>query len=144
MRSFFVFAALLLAACGTSKAPDIAVENGWARATVAGQDGAAAYLTIINRGGGDDRLIEVSVPRAGMAMLHSSAMDGGVMRMRNLSDGLAIPAGAKVELAPNGTHVMLSGLAAPLRPGEQLSATLRFAKSGTKDLTIKVEQASAR
>ena len=144
MRPFFAFAALLLAACGAPRTPDIAVENGWARATVAGQDSAAAYLTIINRGGGDDRLVEVSVPRAGMAMLHSSAMDGGVMRMRTLSDGLAIPAGATVKLAPNGTHIMLSELANPLRPGEQFPAVLRFAKAGTKEVTIKVEQASTR
>lgn len=144
MRPFIAFAALFLAACNSPETPDITVENGWARATIAGQDSGAAYLTIVNRGGGDDRLVEVSVPRAGMAMLHSSAMDGGVMRMRHLSDGLAIPAGASVELAPNGTHIMLSGLSKPLRPGEELPATLRFAKAGTKEVTIKVEQASAR
>ena len=143
MRQFFASVALLLAACAPSKAPDIAVEHGWARATVAGQYSAAAYLTIVNRGG-DDRLVEVSVPRAGHAMLHSSSMDGGVMRMRDLSDGLAIPAGTTVELAPNGTHVMLSGLAAPLLAGEEFPATLRFARAGTKDLAIKVVEASAR
>jgi len=144
MRPFFALAALALAACTPSKAPEITVENGWARATAAGQGSAAAYFTVVNRGGGDDRLVEVFVPRARMATLHSSSMDGGVMRMRDLSDGLAIPAGATVELAPNGTHVMLSGLATPLRPGEQFPATLRFARAGTKDLTIKVEQASAQ
>ena len=63
------------------------------------------------------------------------------MRMRDLADGLAIPAGATVELAPNGTHVMLSGLAAPIASGRAIPATLRFAKAGTKEVTIKVEQA---
>ena len=144
MRLFFVTAALLLAACGSGKTPEISVENGWARATVAGQNTAAAYLSIINRGSAEDRLIEVSVPRAKQARIHASSMDGGVMRMRDLADGLVIPAGATVELAPNRTHVMLSELAAPLRPGEEFPATLRFAKAGTKQLTIKVEQASAR
>ena len=126
------------------QAPDITAKNGWARATVAGQDGAAAYFTIVNRGGGDDRLVEVSVPRAGMAMLHNSSMDGGVMRMRDLSDGLVIPAGATLRLAPNGTHVMLSGLSRPLVTGDEFPATLRFDKAGSKILMIKVVEPSAR
>lgn len=144
MRPVFASAALLLAACDARGTPDIVVEKGWARATVAGQDSAAAYLIIVNRGDGDDRLLEVSVPRAGMAMLHGSSMDGGVMRMRDLSDGLAIPSGTTVALAPNSTHIMLSGLAIPLRPGEQIPAKLRFAKAGTKDVMIKVKKASAQ
>jgi len=143
MKLIFPFAALLLAAC-EAKAPDIEVENGWARATLAGQSSAAAYLTIVNRGRGDDRLVEVSVPRAKHAMLHNSSMTNGVMRMRDANDGVAIPAGASVALAPNGRHIMLKGLASPLRPGEQFPATLRFAKAGTKDVTIKVEDASER
>jgi periplasmic copper chaperone A len=140
MRLLFAFAALLLAACQPGE-PAIAVEGGWARATVAGQSGGAAYLTIVNRGS-DDRLVEVSVPRAGQAMLHGSSMEGGVMRMRHLSDGLPIPAGSTVELAPNGTHIMLMGLATPLRPGEQFPVTLRFARAGASETTIKVEDAS--
>ena len=144
MRLYFASAALLLAACSARETPDIIVENGWARATVAGQDSAAAYLTIVNRGGADDRLVSVSVPRANMAMLHGTSMDGGVMRMRAMSDGLTVPARATVELAPNGTHIMLNGLTAPLRAGERLPAKLNFAEAGTKDVTIKVEEASAR
>jgi copper(I)-binding protein len=142
MRLVFISAALLLAACGPADQPRIAVEDGWARATLAGQDSGAIYLNIFNRGGGDDRLVEVSVPRARQATLHSSTMDGGVMRMRDLANGLAIPAGATVALAPNKTHIMLRGVAVPLRPGEQFPATLRFAKAGTKDVTIRVEEAS--
>ena len=144
MKPFFAFAALLLAGCGRPEPSAITVEDGWARATVAGQNSAAAYLTIINRGGGDDRLIEVAVPRAGQAMLHSSTMDSGVMRMRHLADGLAIPANATVELAPNGTHIMLTGLTAPLRPNELLPATLDFSRAGPKQVTILVKQADAQ
>lgn len=142
MRPFLASAALLLAACEAGR-PDISIKDGWARATVAGQDGAA-YVTIVNRGRGADRLIEVTVPRASHAMLHGSSMDNGVMRMRHLADGMDIPAGATVELAPHGTHIMLGGLATPLRPGEKFPATLRFAKAGAKQVTIHVEQASAR
>jgi copper(I)-binding protein len=143
MRLLFACAALFLAACQPGE-PAIAVEDGWARATAPGQYGAAVYLTVVNRGGGADRLIEVSVSRAGHAMLHGSSMEGGVMRMRHLPDGLAIPPSSTVELAPNGPHIMLAGLGAPLRPGERFPVTLRFAKAGTKDAIVTVEDPSAR
>ena len=142
MRTFFAVAALVLAACGPADLPIIAVENGWARATGAGQDSGAIYLNIVNRGGGEDRLVEVAVPRARQATLHSSTMDGGVMRMRDLADGLAIPADTTIALAPGKTHIMLRGLTVPLRPGEQIPTTLQFAKAGTKDVMIRVEEAS--
>lgn len=141
MKLLFASAALLVAACGAPKAPDIAVSDGWARATAPGQDGGALYLTIVNRGG-EDRLVEVTLPRARQAMVHDSSIEGGVMRMRALPDGLAIPAATTVKLAPNGTHIMLTGLDAPLRPGERMAVTLRFAKSGSKEATIDVEDAA--
>ena len=143
MRLLFASAALLLAACQAGESA-LAVEDGWARATAPGQDGAAVYLTIVNRGASADRLIEVSVPRAGHAMLHGSSMEGGVMRMRHLADGLAVPPSSTVELAPNGSHIMLAGLGAPLRPGERFPVTLRFAKAGTKEAIVTVEDPSAR
>ncbi len=43
--------------------------------------------------------------------------------------GLAIPAGATVELKPGGSHVMVTGLGGPLRSGDTLKLTLRFEKS---------------
>jgi copper(I)-binding protein len=41
-------------------------------------------------------------------------------------------------------HIMLTGLTAPLQAGEQLPATLRFAKTGAKAVTIMVRDASAQ
>ncbi|MEG8019573.1 copper chaperone PCu(A)C [Sphingomonas sp. LR55] len=58
------------------------------------------------------------------------SMDGGVMRMRQLVDGLAVPAGGTATLAPSGNHIMLIGLKSPLKAGERVPATLRFARGG--------------
>src|SRR5687768_8454901 len=109
MRTLTVaLAALLLQSCGAAdgRAPDISVGNGWTRETAPGQ-AAAVYVTIVNRGDGGDRLIEVEAP-AGAATLHSSSSRDGVARMRAVAGGLPVPARSSVELKPGGTHVMLA------------------------------------
>jgi copper(I)-binding protein len=54
----------------------------------------------------------------------------GVMTMRGLADGLTIPPGATVRLAPSGYHLMLTELKQPLKQGETVTMTLKFAKAG--------------
>lgn len=137
-----LLAALLLAACSKGGPADIEASNAWARETVAGQGATAAYLTIANKGAGDDRLVGVSAAAPAMAMLHASESSGGVSRMREMGSGLAIPAGATIELKPGGTHVMVTGLPAPLRPGESLKLTLRFEKSGDKPVDARIVSAA--
>jgi len=142
MKSLVMFAALALAGCHRS-APDILVSDGWARATAAGSP-AALYLTIHNRGTGTDSMVEVVVPRARFAGLHATTFEGGVMRMRALPDRVDVRAGETVAFAPGRTHIMLTGVAAPLVAGERIKARLRFARSGDKELLVRVEAPGAR
>jgi periplasmic copper chaperone A len=62
----------------------------------------------------------------------------GVMQMRELPDGVVIPAGGSVELAPSGTHLMLIQVDHALRAGETVPVVLRFAKAGTLKLNLPV------
>jgi periplasmic copper chaperone A len=118
----------LLASCnGASEQPELAIEDAWAIATAQGQTSSAAYFTILNRGG-EDRLLSVSSP-VGEASIHTTSIDDGVMRMRPL-DSLDIPANANVELAPHGTHIMLTGLAEPIEAGANVPLTFGFERSG--------------
>lgn len=133
-------AMIALASCSANdpEPAKIEVSNAWARATVPGQSSAAAYLTIANTGDGDDRLLSVSTPIASDASLHSSSSEGGVMRMRALSDGIAIPAGATVKLQPSGNHAMLTGLSAPLAKSSSFPLTLRFERTGERQVSVQV------
>jgi copper(I)-binding protein len=135
-----IVAAIALASCsgGASAPADVRVTDAWARATVAGQPSAAVYLTIANRGHGDDRLLAVSTPIAKEATLHSSSSEGGIMRMRMLPDGIAIPAGATVTLEPSGNHAMLTGLSKPLAKGSHFSLDLKFERSGDRQVDVRV------
>jgi periplasmic copper chaperone A len=137
-----LLAALLLASCGRSGPPDIRISDAWARETVAGQTATAAYMTIANSGAGEDRLIGVAAPAPAMAMLHSSESSGGVARMREMEAGVAIPAGGRIELKPGGSHVMVTGLGAPLEPGQSLKLTLTFEKSGERPVDVPVSRAA--
>src|SRR5205823_7300517 len=97
-------------------------------------------LTIESAGG--DRLTGISTPAAKKAELHTMSMDGNVMKMRPLA-GLDLPAGQKVALKPGAVHIMLMGLSEPLRAGQSFPLTLRFEKSGGREINVVVESAGA-
>lgn len=130
----------LTASCAPG-APDIEISDAWARTTAPGQSSGAVYATIINRGSAD-RLVGVASD-AGSAMLHRSDNDGGVARMRMLSE-LPIPGRSSVELAPGGTHIMITGLAAPLAIGADFPLTFRFAEADPLTVKVAVVAAGAR
>jgi copper(I)-binding protein len=142
VKAFLIAPFLLLAACGAGGAPDIQVMDAWARETVAGQSGTAAYATIVNRGSGDDRLLSVSAVPPSAASLHETSTQGGISSMRPLENGLEIPAGSSVELKPGGAHVMISGLTGPLQEGDGLKLTLRFERSGDRAVDFRVASAT--
>ena len=105
------------------------------RATVAGMPSSAAYLKITNNGVSDDRLIAAKATIAQRVEIHSMELDQGLMRMRLVDGGLAIPAGDSLTLAPGGLHIMLMGLTTDLAPGTQHEIILVFQKAGEIRLT---------
>jgi copper(I)-binding protein len=113
-------ATALAAALPAQAQTQTTVANAWVRATSAPQQPAGGYLTLTSARGG--KLVAVSSP-AGMTEMHEMAMDGTVMRMRQVS-AIELPAGKPVELKPGGLHLMLMGLKAPLKAGETVSFTL--------------------
>jgi copper(I)-binding protein len=136
LKKVAALAAVLLAACGRPDSPPkIEVGDAWARASMHGQSSAAAYLTIRNSGG-PDRLKGVSSP-VGRVAVHETSTSGGVMRMRPVA-AVELPAGSTVNLRPGGTHIMLTGLNAPLAAGSRFPLRLDFQRSGTKDVQVEV------
>ena len=144
MRRLSLIGALLLVACkpATPTAPAIEIRDAWARETAPGQTNGAAYFTIVNMGSEGDRLVSITTPAASMAMLHGSSDSNGVMAMRMMAD-LPVPGSATVTLAPLGTHLMLTGLSAPLHAGDRVPLTLRFARAGARQVDAAVLPASA-
>ena len=121
----------------------ISIENGWSRATAAAQTVGGGFMTIVNAGKADDRLVSATSPVAVEVQIHDMKMEDGVMRMRQLADGLAVPAGARVELKPRSLHLMFMQLKAPLAVGQSFPVTLKFEKAGAVTTQFRVEAMGA-
>ncbi len=140
LRVLALLLAALPAAALAQPAP-VSATGAWVRATAPHQDEAAAYMTLTSPSA--DRLTAVATPQAGMAMLHTTAHDADVMRMRD-ADGLDLPAGRPVVLAPGGTHVMLGDLPAPLKAGQTVVLSLTFAHAPPLEVRAAVLPIGAR
>ena len=101
----------------------VKVEGAWARATVQGQMGTGAFMSLTAKEG--TTLIGVSTPIAGVAEVHEMKMEGDIMKMRAMPV-LDLPAGKKVDLKPGGFHVMLMDLKSPLVKDSTVPMTLLF------------------
>lgn len=147
MKSIIVAATLCLSllsagAFAASDGSGVAVAKAWARATAVGAKTGAVYLTLVNKGPTDDRLVGASTPVATMAQLHVERMDGGVMKMRPVA-GVDVKAGGRAVLEPGGTHIMLMGLNKKLTAGDSFPLTLIFDKAGTIETKVEVAKAGA-
>ncbi|HEX5091929.1 MAG TPA: copper chaperone PCu(A)C [Burkholderiales bacterium] len=132
-RIAFALAAAL--AAGLAQA-QVEVKDAWVRGMVPGQDTTGAFLSITSKQ--DARLVGVRTPAAGMAELHRSTMEGGVMRMRPV-ESLLLPAGTPVELKPGGYHLMLMHVKQALKEGGKVPLTLEIVGADGKRESVTVE-----
>ena len=114
------------------------IGHPWARATPPTAPSGGGFLTVTNTGTAADRLVSATSPAAGQVQIHEMKMDGTIMRMRELENGLEIPPGATVALAPGGLHLMMMGLKAPLKEATRVPVTLVFEKAGKIDVELQV------
>jgi periplasmic copper chaperone A len=124
-------------------AGDISVEKAWAPATPKGAAVGAGYLVIYNKGATPDTLKGGSSDMAADVQVHEMSMKNGVMSMRQLSDGLTVPANGSVTLAPKALHLMFQGLKQPFVKGQTVKATLNFEHAGSLPIELKVEGVGA-
>jgi len=127
-------AATLLAACSNEPKPVPAGEQtavtatgALCRPTPVGRRMTGCYVTLTAAAA--DRLVSISTPVAGRVEIHESKIEGGMMMMRELREGLPLPAGQVVELKPGGDHIMLLGVENPLTAGQTIPLTLNFANA---------------
>lgn len=128
-----------LVASAPALAASVSVETPWLRETAPAAKAGGGYAVIRNVGKVEDRLLGGSTAVAASVDVHSMTMDGNIMRMRPVSGGLAIAPGGSVALKPGGYHLMLMGLKRPLKRGETVTITLRFAKAGDVPVRFRVE-----
>lgn len=142
MKSLLIPFALLLAGASpianTAPATAITVAHAYSHPTAAPGVPAVGFLTLTNAGPKADRLLSVISPLAGRVEIHQSKMENGVMQMRAVTQGVALPPGKSVAFAPGGLHLMLFALRAPLAEGERVPVTLLFEHAAAVTTTLAV------
>ncbi|MBB3655664.1 hypothetical protein FHX15_000863 [Rhizobium sp. BK650] len=129
MKTIFSFLFGFLLATAAVAQDTIRIDHAASHSMVPGAKVGDGYLVITNRGSEPDRLIGARAERAKTVQLHQMSMDNGIMTMRELKDGLAIPAGQTITLEPN-YHLMFQDVVRPFQQGETIRAVLKFEKAG--------------
>ncbi|MFO1035181.1 MAG: copper chaperone PCu(A)C [Hyphomicrobiales bacterium] len=126
------------------KFKDLVIVHPWARKSPMGADVAAGFMSITNNGKEDDKLISATAEVAPMVQLHDMKMEGDVMKMFEVPGGIAIPAGATVDLKPKHMHVMFMKMPKELPPVDTMfKGTLTFEKAGTVEIEYDVADPNA-
>lgn len=155
------FTALLLAACGDPDAPadlegagapesrtaheaggaealpgaaPLTVAGGWVRNPVGGRAVTAGYFTLPGNGA-PARLVAAQSREAERIELHTMAMDGDVMRMRQV-EGMNVPANGALSLQAGGDHLMIFGLAPDAAEDGVLDVVLELEDGRTVDAQL--------
>jgi copper(I)-binding protein len=142
-RLALALALLTLSACspggtGSGAASTVEVAGAVCRPTPVGRQMTGCYLTLTAATA--DRLVSVTSPAANLVQIHESRIESGMMMMNELKEGLPLPAGETVALAPGGNHLMLLGVEEPLVAGDTVALTLTFESSSPVEVTATVGQ----
>jgi len=122
---------------------EVEVSVAWARATPPGAPVAGGFLTVRNRGTADERLLAVESGSAQRVEIHEVRHEDGMARMRQVEDGLPVPAGQTVVLEPGGYHLMFIQPVKAFEAGDRIAATLVFEKAGRLPVQFEVRPLAA-
>ena len=130
------FMALATTSLHAQAQANVSVKDAWVRATVPQQKASGAFMQL--QATRDSRLVSVSSPLTPNVEVHEMAMQGDVMRMRQVT-ALDLPAGKLVELKPGGYHLMLLNLKAQMKEGDAIPFTLVFEGKDGKRETVEIK-----
>ena len=129
---------------GEYTAGTIKISTPWTRVPPPSAKVAGGFMTLTNTGTVSDRLLRGSSPVAGRIEVHEMSMDGGIMKMLELDQGLEIKPGETVELKPGSLHIMFLDLKEAPKEGMPVKGTLVFEKAGLVEIEYQVEPLGAK
>jgi len=137
---------LALVACSSEAPPAntevdttaITISDAWIRQPPPGAAVVGAYLRLHNPGAQTDRLLNIETSAAEKVEIHEMQMASGMMQMREITDGLPLPAGETTELSPGSLHLMLIAPKKELTASEEVRMTLRFEHAPVQTVTFQV------
>ena len=130
------------ALAGSIKFEHLELHDAWIRETPTNHPATGGYLAIKNHGNTADVLISVSANFAMKSEIHEMKMEGDVMKMRPLVNGLVIPENDEIHLKPGGYHLMFMRLKQRMIPMDVHQVTLTFKNSGSITIPMTVHKMS--
>ena len=118
---------------------EVTITDPYVRAVPPGQKISAAFLQLDNASDTMQSIVSASSPAAGVVELHTHIHDNGMMKMRRI-EKIDIPAKGQTVLKPGGLHIMLINLKNNLKPGQEVSVTLKFSDGSEKTFTAPVRK----
>lgn len=136
---FFIFLSCFSSSYALASA---VVSEGYARATFPMAKTGAVYFSLENPTQKTIHLSGVSTDAtiADDAQIHTTFLEGDVMRMREVKDGITLAPGDAVAFAPGGYHVMLLGLTKGLDEGGTVTLTLVFDDADDIVVTLPIKK----
>lgn len=135
--TLLVSALLLSAGALAGSADQVTVHEPYVRLAPPNAPATGAFMVIRNGGSSDVKVVKADNPVSKVTELHNHINEGGVMKMRPVSD-IPIKAGGEAVLKPGSLHVMLIDLKAPMKEGDVVPITLTFADGSSKQVDAKV------
>ena len=102
---------------------------------------AAGYMTIINMGEENDKLIKIETSIATNSEFHMTNIYNSQATMERV-DFIELPAQKARSLKPGGYHIMFMDLNTELKVGKNIDAKLFFEKNGEIEIAFEVENFS--
>ena len=119
----------------------VEIRDAWCRPSPNGATVGACYATI--KASTANRLTGAATPQAAEVQIHDVVMEGGMMKMNALPDGLPLAPDEEVKLAPGGKHLMLMELTGPLVDGAAVALTFTFSDTPAMTVQAPVRQPEA-
>lgn len=125
-----------------TQADHVTADHAWIR-LLPGDLPAAGYVTLQNNDAKVATMAAVQTNAYTSAMIHQSTQYADGMSRMTMVDHLAIPAHATISLSPSGYHLMLEHASHPIKPGDSVNITLRFADGSELPVSFLVRPANA-
>ena len=118
---------------------DIMIKDAIAVTSTPKSKSGAIFMIIHNNSQNIDRLLSAQTGVSKMAQMHSSEMDGDVMKMVHVEEGFEVPSHGRLTLEPGGKHIMLMGLLRTLEKDSYFNLILEFENTGQIEVEVKYE-----
>ena len=126
------------ASAHSHKKKGLEIVHPWTHATTEKTTATTPVFLKIKNTGAADRLLRASTPVAASVALHEPVAAEASQATKPAA--IVIGAGKEVELVPNGSHLLLSGVKKRLNAYDSFKLTLVFEKAGSIVVQVVVEE----